>query len=83
MTPGADRTNLHVAPAGRVAQIQDSENNRKLTFELPDDKWVKYILPKVHILIGWGDEDMSSIFLEWKMRVSNLPKKCDTQPCYE
>jgi hypothetical protein len=30
-----------------VTAVEDTENNRRVVFEVPDAKWMKYILPKV------------------------------------
>lgn len=38
--------------AGTVLAVVDTENNRKLTFELPEEVWMKYILPKGYIAVN-------------------------------
>jgi len=34
-------------PQAVVTAVEDTENNRRVVFEVPDAKWMKYILPKV------------------------------------
>ncbi len=44
---GGHNVSGHVHCKARVAAVEDLPNNRRLVFELPDDRWMKYILPKV------------------------------------
>jgi hypothetical protein len=37
----------HSPPQAVVTAVEDTENNRRVVFEVPDAKWMKYILPKV------------------------------------
>lgn len=41
----------HVHCTATIAEVQQTENNRRVTFELPDDKWMKYVLPKGFISV--------------------------------
>lgn len=43
---GGHTVSGHVHTTARVAAVTDTENNRRLEFELGDAAWAKYILPK-------------------------------------
>ena len=49
---------LLVSYVGTVSAVLDSENNRKLTFELPEEDavqgstWMKYVMPKGYIAVN-------------------------------
>ena len=50
---GGHTVSGHVSCTARVAEVKDLENNtRKLTFELPDERWMKYVLPKGFIAVN-------------------------------
>ena len=46
---GGHTVSGHVSCRAVVSEVKDHKdsNTRKLTFELPDERWMKYILPKV------------------------------------
>lgn len=45
-----------------MAEVLDTANNRKLTFEFPDDKWMKYVLPKGYIAINGCSLTIGEVF---------------------
>lgn len=48
---GGHNVSGHVHCTATIAEVQQTENNRRVTFELPDDKWMKYVLPKGFISV--------------------------------
>lgn len=48
---GGHNVSGHVHCTARIMDVQESENNKRITFELPDDKWMKYVLPKGFISV--------------------------------
>lgn len=48
---GGHNVSGHVHTKARISNITDMENNRRVTFELPDSTWMKYILPKGYIAV--------------------------------
>lgn len=50
---GGHNVSGHVHTTGTVANVKDMDNEtRKLTFQLPDAKWMKYIMPKGYIAVN-------------------------------
>ena len=50
---GGHTVSGHISCTAAVTEVQDLDNNtRKLTFELPDDKWMRYILSKGFIAVN-------------------------------
>ncbi|KAL4448893.1 hypothetical protein ABPG77_007610 [Micractinium sp. CCAP 211/92] len=43
---GGHTVSGHVHTTARIVDVQDSENNKRVEFELADPSWMKYILPK-------------------------------------
>ncbi|PSC76357.1 riboflavin synthase subunit alpha [Micractinium conductrix] len=43
---GGHTVSGHVHTTARIVKVEDTENNRRLVFELSDPAWIKYILPK-------------------------------------
>jgi riboflavin synthase len=53
LIPPGHTVSGHISCTAIVSEVKDLENNtRKLTFELPDDKWMKYILSKGFIAVN-------------------------------
>eukprot|EP00775_Hariotina_reticulata_P006059 gene6059-6297_t len=48
---GGHNVSGHVHCTAKILKIEDSENNRRVTFQLPEKKWMKYILPKGFIAV--------------------------------
>lgn len=46
---GGHNVSGHVHCRATISNVEQSENNKRLTFKLEDPKWVKYILPKGYI----------------------------------
>ncbi|KAL3147131.1 hypothetical protein ABBQ38_015087 [Trebouxia sp. C0009 RCD-2024] len=66
---GGHHVSGHVHTTAQVRQIEETENNRRLTFQVPKE-WMKYILPKGFIAVdgcsltvGETGEDWFSIYL--------------------
>lgn len=43
---GGHTVSGHVHTTARIVSVQESENNRRVEFELADPSWMRYILPK-------------------------------------
>ena len=50
---GGHTVSGHIQTTATMVSVDDSANNRRLTFELKDSKWSKYILPKAS-MGGWA-----------------------------
>lgn len=48
---GGHTVSGHVHTKARIARVEDSPNNRRIVFELPEESWMKYILPKGFIAV--------------------------------
>lgn len=48
---GGHNVSGHVHCTAGIVEVQETENNKRLTFEIPDDKWMKYVLPKGFISV--------------------------------
>lgn len=48
---GGHNVSGHVHTTATIASIEDSPNNRRVTFQLNDANWGKYILPKGYIAV--------------------------------
>lgn len=48
---GGHNVSGHVHCTAQIVEIQESDNNKRVSFELPDDKWMKYVLPKGFISV--------------------------------
>ncbi len=48
---GGHTVSGHVHTKAKIVKIEDSPNNRRIVFELPDDKWMRYVLPKGFIAV--------------------------------
>jgi riboflavin synthase len=48
---GGHNVSGHVHFKASIHRVEKSENNQKLTFSVPDDRWMKYILPKGYISV--------------------------------
>jgi riboflavin synthase len=44
---GGHNVSGHVHTTATIKAVEDTPNNRRVTFELPEARWMKYILPKV------------------------------------
>lgn len=67
---GGHTVSGHVHTTARVACVTDTENNRRLEFELRDAEWAKYILPKgfvsvdgCSLTVGEVTENSFSVYL--------------------
>jgi len=48
---GGHNVSGHVHTKATIVKIEDSPNNRRIVFELPEDSWMRYILPKGFIAV--------------------------------
>jgi riboflavin synthase len=48
---GGHNVSGHVHCVARVSNVEQTENNRRVTFQVSDSKWMKYIFPKGYIAI--------------------------------
>mmetsp|Transcript_31154 Transcript_31154/g.69261 ORF Transcript_31154/g.69261 Transcript_31154/m.69261 type:complete len:263 (+) Transcript_31154:2044-2832(+) len=48
---GGHNVSGHVHTKATIVEIQETANNRRITFELPDERWMKYVLPKGYIAV--------------------------------
>jgi riboflavin synthase len=48
---GGHNVSGHVHTTAAISAVQETPNNRRVVFELPDDAWMKYILPKGFIAV--------------------------------
>lgn len=48
---GGHNVSGHVHTTAAVKAVEDTPNNRRVVFELPDDKWMRYVLPKGFIAV--------------------------------
>jgi riboflavin synthase len=48
---GGHNVSGHVHCTASIVEVRETENNKRLTIELPDDKWMKYVLPKGFISV--------------------------------
>jgi len=49
---GGHNVSGHVHVTGEVKSVEDTANNRKLVFHVPDRKWMKYVMPKGYIAVN-------------------------------
>ncbi|GAX78976.1 hypothetical protein CEUSTIGMA_g6416.t1 [Chlamydomonas eustigma] len=49
---GGHNVSGHVHVTGEVQSVEDTANNRKLVFHVPDSKWMKYIMAKGYIAVN-------------------------------
>lgn len=52
---GGHNVSGHVHTTAAIKAVEDTANNRRVTFEVKDSKWMKYILPKVREHLGIRD----------------------------
>lgn len=67
---GGHNVSGHVHCRASIANVEQTENNRRITFRLEDAKWIKYVLPKGYIgvdgcslTIGEVWDDCFSVYL--------------------
>jgi riboflavin synthase len=48
---GGHNVSGHVHTKARVAAVEETPNNRRVVFELPDEAWMRYILPKGFVAV--------------------------------
>ncbi|GBF91988.1 riboflavin synthase subunit alpha [Raphidocelis subcapitata] len=48
---GGHNVSGHVHTKARISAIEETPNNRRVVFELPDESWMKYILPKGYVAV--------------------------------
>jgi riboflavin synthase len=48
---GGHNVSGHVHTKAVISAVEETPNNRRVVFELPDDSWMKYILPKGFISV--------------------------------
>jgi riboflavin synthase len=48
---GGHNVSGHVHCTAKIVEVHETDNNKRVTFELPDDKWMKYVLPKGFISV--------------------------------
>jgi riboflavin synthase len=76
---GGHNVSGHVHCTATVANIEDTENNWRVTFQLDDPSWIKYVLPKGYIAVDgcsltigevWDGNKFSVYLIPETMRVT-------------
>jgi riboflavin synthase len=48
---GGHNVSGHVHCQAQIVKVEDTENNRKISFQLQEPNWIKYVLPKGYIAV--------------------------------
>lgn len=76
---GGHNVSGHVHCTATVAAVEDTANNRRVTFQLDDPSWIKYVLPKGYIAVDgcsltigevWDGNTFSVYLIPETMRVT-------------
>ncbi|KAK9818421.1 hypothetical protein WJX72_012454 [[Myrmecia] bisecta] len=61
---GGHNVSGHVHTTARIASIEQTDNNRKISFQVPE-QWMKYILPKGFIAVDGTSLTVGEVGADW------------------
>lgn len=71
---GGHNVSGHVHTTAKIVAVEDTPNNRRVSFQLSDPKWVKYVLPKGYIAVDGCSLTVGEVWDGDKFSVYLIPE---------